>query len=520
MVRIGSRPANNDTSNLYIDELRARYASNYQFTIADMKKTALLIFISLISSSVKVSAYTKNYLQECWNKQVKTTNGQFMVLSCTEKLKELYHSPEPWQEVAYSGKGTVWYHADKFSRRDTLISGKRTLFSKTCLNKDAVLYIDYGHKDLSPATPGLIAEQMLNTCRYSPAVLINYFLINNVPIDKESNKKVAVYQMLVNKTVVKLYIQKKDNILSQITMLSDDELRGDELRKFTYQDYASVDGSFYPKRIEIDKINGKIKDTVSILNAGQTADMPILIEQPADYTVKADLPKEITLQVETYSSNIHFINIQPVGARAMVVEFNDFLLVAEAPLSSKIGERIIAEVKKIAPGKPIRYFAFGHHHPDYIGGMRAFVHKGATILSVKDDIEYLNYLAASPHTVNPDSLQMRPKAIKIQEIGDSTTITDGKYEMKIYVIGKKSHHTKDYLVYYFPTEKLLVEDDLVWIEKKGTIKKAGESQAGLYNAVKDIGIKVETVIQCWGLSYNDFKMTIPFEDIEQSVIAK
>jgi hypothetical protein len=55
--------------------------------------------------------------------------------------------------------------------------------------------------------------------------------------------------------------------------------------------------------------------------------------------------------------------------------------------------------------------------------------------------------------------------------------------MVVYFIGQKSQHTKDYLIYYFPKEKLLFEDDLVRIAKEGEMKKAGGRQAGLYNAI-------------------------------------
>jgi glyoxylase-like metal-dependent hydrolase (beta-lactamase superfamily II) len=204
----------------------------------------------------------------------------------------------------------------------------------------------------------------------------------------------------------------------------------------------------------------------------------------------------------------------------MVVEFKDFLLVAEAPLSSKNGALIIGEAKKIAPGKPVKYFTFGHHHPHYLGGMRSFIHEGSIVLSIKEDEPYLKYLANAPRTLNPDSLQLDPKPIHLEEIQDSMTITDQKFEMKIYAIGKKSGHTNDYLVYYFPQEKLLFEGDLVWIGKKSEPKKAGASQSGLYNAIKDMGLNVETIVQSWVTSPEDYKTTIPFADLEQTVQVK
>lgn len=99
-------------------------------------------------------------------------------------------------------------------------------------------------------------------------------------------------------------------------------------------------------------------------------------------------------------------------------------------------------------------------------------------------------------------------------------IADDKTEMIIYFIGEKSAHTKDYLIYYFPKEKILFEDDLVWIFKSGEIKKAGNRQAGLYYAIKDLGIEVDTIIQSWPVKDYGVKTVIPFEDLEKSINVK
>lgn len=102
----------------------------------------------------------------------------------------------------------------------------------------------------------------------------------------------------------------------------------------------------------------------------------------------------------------------------------------------------------------------------------------------------------------------------------SMTITDGKFKMNIYLIGLKSGHTKDYKIYYFPDEKLLFEDDLAAIPQKGEIKKAGTRQAGLYNAIKDLGLSVKTRVQSWPESSDGVKTIIPFEDLEKSMNVK
>lgn len=113
------------------------------------------------------------------------------------------------------------------------------------------------------------------------------------------------------------------------------------------------------------------------------------------------------MRVETYRPRLHFVELKHTDDRALVVEFNHFLLVAEAPLSSENGELIIWAAQQLAPGKLINYFVAGHH-PHYLGGLRPFVQRGATVLVGPGDEAYVRYFAAAPHTLRPDSLQRPP----------------------------------------------------------------------------------------------------------------
>jgi len=63
----------------------------------------------------------------------------------------------------------------------------------------------------------------------------------------------AIYETTINKTLVKLYIRKSDNLLDKITLLSYDELFGDVLSTFSYQDYSTTNKLSYPKSIQIKK---------------------------------------------------------------------------------------------------------------------------------------------------------------------------------------------------------------------------------------------------------------------------
>lgn len=482
-----------------------------------MKKQSILILGFIFTLLACQGITQKDFLKKSWERQVKPIENKCLTFSFNEKLNELGHSFYPWQQTNYQANGQIWSGSNKFAKQDTLRSGQRVYNSKTSMNKDEMLLIDFGDKKLFQVTNEMFKEQTFKTARYLPTRILNYFLSKKILIDNESNEQFAIYKTTINKTIVKLYIDKSNYLLAKITTLNDDDLFGDVLTTYTYLNYVQIDDLSLALNIKIKKIDGKLLDEVHLTNAKFTDKIPKLLERPTDYKQTDEVLVKPEIKTEKYNDNIHFVELKHTDDRVMIVEFSDFLLIAESPVKSENGELIIEEAMKIAPNKPIKYFVFGHYHPHYLGGIRPFVHKGAKIIASKQDKEYVSYIVNAKHTLNPDSLQLEPKPLMFEEIKDSLTISDDRTEMKIYFIGEKSKHTKDYLIYYFPKEKLLFEDDLVWIPREGRIKKASARQAGLYNAINDLGIEVETIIQSWPVSDYGVKTVIPFEDLEKSM---
>lgn len=484
-----------------------------------MKKLILIAFLSI--TTLVATAKPISNLPACYTKQVKPLQANYFTFSFTENLNELEHSFFPWQQTNYTAKGTIWLNADNFLKSDTLtrFSNNQNYFSKTQYNKSNLLFLDYGDTSLFASTQNMFLNQLVKSARYSPLMLINYFFKLNV-IPTQNSINYMMFQTTINKTQVKLYISKATNLADKIITISNDELFGDVTTTYNYTHYTKTDSLFYPALINIQKINGKITDEVKILTPTTTNLTPTLLQAPASYKLVDEKETPPQTKLIKYSKNIYFLEIKHTDDKILIAEFKNFLVVEGAPLNSKNGELIINEAKKIAPNKPIKYFTFGHYHPHYLGGMRPFINAGATVLSVPADTEYVHYLAEAPHTIVLDSLQLHPKPVQIKIVNDSTTISDGKFELKIYFIGKNSQHTNDYLIYYFPTEKLLFEDDLVWISSTGPITKAGGRQLGLYNAIKKLSLNVSTIVQSWPVADYGVKTIIPFADLETSAQIK
>ncbi|UBM58607.1 hypothetical protein LAG90_17550 [Marinilongibacter aquaticus] len=460
------------------------------------------------------------FLKKTWKKQVEPLEGKYLTFDFTESLNQLGHNFYPWQQTHYQGNGQIWCSTNAYAKLDSLKAGQRIYSSKTLITEKDMLLLDFGDKDLSRVTHEMYEEQIFKTARYSPLKALAYFVSQDIPLSKESSPTLAVYETRINNTLVKLYIDKRECLLTKILTLSDDELFGDVETEYVYSNYTEIDDLQLALDIDIKKINGKLLDQVHLSKSRMTDNIPALLERPEGYELLDEVQTPAEITSEKYNESIHLLELKHTDDKVLIVEFSDFLLVAEAPLHSENGELIIEEARKIAPHKPIKYFVFGHYHPHYLGGIRPFVHKGAKIIASKQDEEYVSYIVHANHSLNPDSLQIEPKPLIFEEIKDSLSLSDSKTEMKIYFIGETSAHTKDYLIYYFPKEKILFEDDLVWIPKSGEIKKASKRQAGLYKAIQDLGIEVETIIQSWPVKDYGVKTVIPFEDLEKSMQVK
>jgi hypothetical protein len=165
---------------------------------------------------------------------------------------------------------------------------------------------------------------------------------------------------------------------------------------------------------------------------------------------------------------------------SMLVEFRDFVAVAEAPVNEARSLAVIAEVSRLVPDKPIRYVVNTHHHFDHAGGLRTYLSQGTTIVTHESNKDYyLNILFyPAAWTLQPDRLSIynpmymiSRRPAPIDTVGTKYVISDGARMMEIlhvqdmaYGLGDPSYrqgnHSADMLMAYLPKEKILFNADL------------------------------------------------------------
>jgi glyoxylase-like metal-dependent hydrolase (beta-lactamase superfamily II) len=148
------------------------------------------------------------------------------------------------------------------------------------------------------------------------------------------------------------------------------------------------------------------------------------------------------------------------GYAAVVADFKNYIVVIEGPQNEMRAMQIIAEARRLAPNKPIRYVINTHAHFDHAGGLRPFIAEGATIVTHQTNKNFYEKVFKDPHSLMPDKLsQMSPQPkIRIETMTEKKVITDGEHTIELYQV-QGSTHSEGMIMAYLPAQKILIEAD-------------------------------------------------------------
>jgi hypothetical protein len=124
---------------------------------------------------------------------------------------------------------------------------------------------------------------------------------------------------------------------------------------------------------------------------------------------------------------------------SIVVEFKDYVMMLEAGQPQARATAYVAEVKKLVPTKPIRYVWNSHPHSDHTGGLPVLVEEGATIVTQKNNVAFLDKALNTPRTLLDDPLAKTPKKAKFEAVDEKKVYSDGTRIIEIYHVAPAPH---------------------------------------------------------------------------------
>jgi len=150
---------------------------------------------------------------------------------------------------------------------------------------------------------------------------------------------------------------------------------------------------------------------------------------------------------------------------SVAIEFRDHAVVIEAPLNEERSIAVIGEVNKLIPNKPIKFVVNTHHHWDHLGGLRTYVHEGATVITHEGNRPYYQeVLRARPWVLQPDRFSLHPpeewsEGYIFETAREKYVLSDGARIVELYNVEGLAH-ALGMLIAYFPKEKIVVQADL------------------------------------------------------------
>jgi glyoxylase-like metal-dependent hydrolase (beta-lactamase superfamily II) len=291
-----------------------------------------------------------------------------------------------------------------------------------------------------------------------------------------------------------------DHLVEKVETRVDNEVLGDMHVEAIYSEYKDFGGFKFPTRI-VQKQGGYPVLELAITDAKSNVSL--------DLTAPAGAPPTVEVRSEKIADGAWYLT--GGNHHSVALEFADHLVVIEAPLNEERSNAVIAEMKKLAPSKPIRYLINTHHHFDHSGGLRTYVAEGITIVTHEINKPFYERTLRAPRTINPDRLARAKRRPKLLPIGARHVMADKTRTVELHHL-KDNPHDTGIIVVYLPKEKILVQVDAYTpLAVNASPPATPPSPAvNLYENIERLKLDVDRIVPLHGrmVRLEDLKKTI------------
>ena len=214
-----------------------------------------------------------------------------------------------------------------------------------------------------------------------------------------------------------------------------------------------------------------------------------------DFTVADFAPPAGAIEVNQKSFEFHISKVAPAvyfaenasfDYNSMFVVFNDYVLVVEAPGSDRDSTKVIAAIHETVPGKAIRYIVPTHFHEDHIGGLRAYIREGATVVTTPGNLRFIEMLMKKLKATDP-----QVKLPDVEVIADKRRFSDGMVTLDL--LNVSCPHVDEMVVAFVPSDGIAyVADGLT--RDFGPWRRPTTEERTLVSQFKQLGLDIRTVL--------------------------
>jgi glyoxylase-like metal-dependent hydrolase (beta-lactamase superfamily II) len=262
--------------------------------------------------------------------------------------------------------------------------------------------------------------------------------------------------------VINGYINEQ-NMVERVETWVGENIMGDMHILATYTGWKDFGGVMAPAKIVQTRGGWPFFEVTVMAAKANPPDVATLIPAPAGGrggggAPGGGAPAPLVVTSEKLGDGLYRLTTGPGSYDSVIVEFKDYIMMLEAGQSEARGLAYVAATKKLIPNKPIRYVMNTHPHSDHTGGLPVLVAEGATIITQKNNEEFLGKALNTPRTLLDDTLAKNPKKAKIEAVSEKKVYSDGTRTVEMYHVAPVPH-SNGLLIAYIPKEKILFQGD-------------------------------------------------------------
>ncbi len=325
---------------------------------------------------------------------------------------------------------------------------------------------------------------------------------------------------------IRFYVNASTGYISKAETVENEPLRRDVRIEVVYENWATVKGGLsFPSRVRLSLDGERIHEEVrSSIEVNQALD-PALFDFPAE--VQPEFDSELaewgarnhqlyqmweatgfpytgrgtTIEAREIAPRVHYV--RGSSHHSLVIEQEEGIVVAEAPLHEHRSEAVIKWIRATFPGKPITHVIATHHHGDHSAGLRTYVAEGVPIVVHEAAKAFYENIFQAPSTIVPDPLALNPVAATIETVPADGPFTIPDAAVPVYVYPFENSHAEDLVFIYVPNGGVVFVAD-VYNPNHVT---AGEGVNELADAIVANNLNVSMIVGVHGetIAYDDFR---------------
>jgi glyoxylase-like metal-dependent hydrolase (beta-lactamase superfamily II) len=229
---------------------------------------------------------------------------------------------------------------------------------------------------------------------------------------------------------------------------------GDVVMTTTFAEYQDTNGVKLPA-----KLTGKVDEftTWETRATKQSIDADLGdLAAPAAVTAKTVTPAPPNVTVQQIGKGVWLLGGQ--SHHSALIEFNDHLMLIDAPQSEARTLAVIAKAKETLPNKSLNQLVTTHHHFDHTAGMRAAIYSGLSVITHAGNKEWVENMARRPHTIQQDILAKNVSRLTVETVDAEREFRDNTMTVMLYHIDGNPH-SDTMLMAYIPRDGILIQVD-------------------------------------------------------------